>query len=103
MLHTASSGVRGSPMNNGQIKEREDWVEKALLGVIVGAVLFCAGLLAIPLWSAITQTASQQIEPHQCVAINNDAARLECYDRQISRRPTPPARGANPPETLFGQ
>jgi hypothetical protein len=90
-------------MNNGPKKEQESWIEKALLGVILAAVLLCATLLAFPIWSVITQTASQQTEPHQCVAIASDASRLDCYDRQAGRPPTPPAKGANPPEMLFGR
>lgn|GEM_PF-2982775 len=90
-------------MNDGPKKEPEAWIEKALLGAILAAVLFCAVLLAFPIWSVSTQVTSQQTEPHQCVTMNDDAARLECYDRQAGRPPTPPAKGANPPATIFGR
>jgi hypothetical protein len=84
-------------------KQQTGWTEKILLGLVVGSVLFCAGLLAFPIWSVITQTTSQQTEPYQCVTMNDDAARLDCYDRQAGRSPTPPAKGANPPAVKFGR
>jgi hypothetical protein len=91
-------------MNDTQTKTQQaHWVEKVLLGLVLGSVLFCAGLLALPIWSAITQVSSTQTEPYQCTAIKDDAARLECYDRQAGRPPTPPAKGANPPELPFGR
>ena len=90
-------------MNHARTKKQQaHWVEKVLLGLILGSVLFCAGLLAFPIWSAITQVASQSTEPYPCATIGNDAARLECYDRHAGRPPTPPAKGANPP-AIFGR
>jgi hypothetical protein len=90
-------------MNNARTKRQQaPWVEKVLLGLVLGSVLFCAGLLAFPIWSAITQIASRRTEP-PCIAMNNDAARLECYDRQAGRSPAPPAKGANPPAAIFGR
>ena len=89
-------------MNATRTKTQQaDWVEKVLLGLVLGSVLFCAALLAFPIWSAITQIASEQREPHRCVTMSNDAERLECYDRQAERSPTPPAKGANPPAMIF--
>jgi hypothetical protein len=100
----ASNDMFGPPMNNAQTKSQQaNWVERSLLGIILLSVLFCAALLALPIWSAITQTALQQAEPRQCIAINDDAARLECYDKQVSRRPASPAKGPRPPGWLFGQ
>ena len=91
-------------MNNAQTKSQQaNWVERALLGVILISVLFCAALLAFPIWSAITQTALQQNEPQQCIAINDDTARLECYDLQADRRPAYPAKGPRPLGSLLGQ
>jgi hypothetical protein len=84
-------------------RQQPDWTGKVLLGLIMAAVLFCAALLAFPVWSAITQIASQPSEPHRCIAMSNDAERLECYDRQARRSPTPPAKGANPPAVIFGR
>jgi hypothetical protein len=83
-------------------RQQPDWTGKVLLGLIVGAVLFCAALLAFPVWSAITQIASRQTEP-PCITMSNDAERLECYDRQARRSTTPPAKGANPPAVIFGR
>jgi hypothetical protein len=84
-------------MNEPRTKEQEaDWVAKLLLGLVLGSVLFCAGLLAVPIWSAITQVASGQPGPHPCVSMNDDAARLECYDKQAGKHPTPPSKGAYP-------
>jgi hypothetical protein len=90
-------------MNDTRTKKQQaHWAEKVLLGLVLGSVLFCAGLLAFPIWSAITRIAAEQTEP-PCIAMSDDAARLECYDRQASRPPTPPAKGANPPKALFGR
>jgi hypothetical protein len=90
-------------MNDAPIKKQQaEWVERVLLGLVLGSVLFCAGLLAFPIWSAITRIASRQTEP-PCITMSNDAERLECYDRQADRPPTPPAKGANPPAVIFGR
>jgi hypothetical protein len=90
-------------MNDTRTKKQQaDWAGMALLGLILGSVLFCAALLAFPIWSAITRIAAQQTEP-PCIAMSNDAERLECYDRQAGRSPTPPAKGANPPAVIFGR
>jgi hypothetical protein len=84
----------GSPMNNARTKEREaDWVAKLLLGLVLGSVIFCAGLLAFPIWSGITQIASGATATHSCVSMNDDTARLECYDRQAGKHPASPAKG----------
>jgi hypothetical protein len=79
------------------------WVEKALLGIILMSVVFCAALLVLPLWSAMTELPLRQAAAQQCIAINDDNARLGCYDREASRRLAPPAKGPYPPERLFGQ
>jgi hypothetical protein len=91
-------------MTDAQTKSQQaNWVEKALLAIIVISVMFCAALLALPVWSAMTQTALQQSEPQPCIAVNDDAARLECYDQQADRRPTYPAKGPRPLGSRFGQ
>jgi hypothetical protein len=91
-------------MNDTRTKKQQaDWAGKVLLGLILGSVLFCAALLAFPIWSAITRIASQQTEPYRCFTMSNDIQRLECYDRQAGRSPTPPAKGANPPAVIFGR
>jgi hypothetical protein len=90
-------------MNDTRTKKQPThWAEIVLLGWVLGSVLFCAGLLAFPIWSAITQTAAEQTDP-SCITMNNDVARLECYDRQARRSPAPPAKGANPPAVIFGR
>jgi hypothetical protein len=84
----------GSPMNDARTKEREaDWVAKLLLGLVLGSVILCAALLAFPIWLGITQIASGATATHSCVAMNDDAARLECYDRQAGKHPASPAKG----------
>jgi hypothetical protein len=99
-----SAACSTSPMNNARTKKQQaDWTGRVLLGLILGSVLFCATLLAFPIWSAITQIASQQVGPHRCATMSNDADRLECYDREAGRSPTPPAKGANPPAAIFGR
>jgi hypothetical protein len=85
----------GSPMTDVRTKEREaDWVAKLLLGLVLGSVIFCAALLAFPIWFGITQIASGATGSHPCVSMDDDAARLACYDKQAGKRPTPPAKGA---------
>jgi hypothetical protein len=82
-------------MNDAHTKKQEaDWVAKILLGLVLGSVLFCAALLAFPIWFGITQIASELAGARQCVSMNDDAARLECYDKQAGKRPVPPAKGA---------
>ena len=91
-------------MTDAQARNQQaKWVEKALLGIILMSVVFCAALLVFPLWSAITEAPLRQAAAHQCIAINDDNARLDCYDRDVSRRLAPPAKGPYPPEGLFGQ
>jgi hypothetical protein len=84
-------------------KQQVNLAEYVLLGLILISVLFCAVLLAFPLWFGITQITSLQPDSYRCVAINSDFDRLNCYDRLAGRPPTPPARGANPPELFPGR
>ena len=39
----------------------------------------------------------QAADPQACLAINEGAARLACYDSALHRSPTEPARGATAP------
>jgi hypothetical protein len=84
-------------------KQQADLVDRVLLILILVSVFFCAALLAFSIWFAVTPVGSLLKNPSQCVAMKDDGARLECYDSQMGRRPTPPARGANPPELPFGR
>ncbi|HLL27420.1 MAG TPA: hypothetical protein VKT73_07185 [Xanthobacteraceae bacterium] len=83
-------------------KREVHWVEKALLGVILTAVIFCALLLAWPVWIAMTEIATKPLSPRTCMAISDDDARLDCYDRQTGRPPMPPRKGPYPPDWLRG-
>lgn len=84
-------------------KQQANLVDRVLLVLILVSVLFCAALIAFSIWFAATPIESLQTSHNQCVAIQDDSTRLECYDIQAGRRPTPPARGANPPELPFGR
>jgi hypothetical protein len=84
-------------------KQQANLVDRVLLVLILASVFFCAALLAFSIWFAVTPIGSLHMNQNQCVAIKDDSARLECYDSQAGRRPTPPARGAKPPELPFGR
>ena len=81
-----------------------DWVGSALVAVLAGVTFFCLVAIFPVVWTAIADMGWRQMEIdlRRCVAINENASRLECFDRRIGRNPPHPARGANPPASIFG-
>ena len=61
---------------------------RALVIVLGMIVLLCAGLLVLPLWTAIGQ---------ECDRFNDVAAQQNCYERLRDRAARHPAKGANAP------
>jgi hypothetical protein len=69
-----------------------------LIAVLAAVALVCAGLVAIPLWSALVQGWQFQPVLQQCSALENAVARQACYER--NDRASHPARGAKAPIIL---
>src|SRR4051794_4906724 len=69
-----------------------------VLGIVV---LFCAGLLLLPLRSAVVASWQSPPANARCETHADDAARLSCYDQPHARAVRHPAKGANAP--LFRQ
>ena len=80
-----------------------------IIGALMAATLILAGFMLLAAidpatWTFQSNTASHlRSELRNCLAIQDDAARLPCYDR-LARQPGPhPGRGANIPTGLLGQ
>jgi len=68
-----------------------------LVGGLAVATAICLGAIAPVLWDAGHGAISPRPKqsPGQCAAINDDYARLLCYDRRDGRPLGQPAKGAN--------
>jgi len=98
-LHSAISRPRG-------VRERAPLVETVTALVIATLLLaLFLGLSAIVPgeWTFGSTPASHlRAELQGCLADQDSAARLACYDEIAHRPPPHPARGANAPPAAFG-
>jgi hypothetical protein len=65
-----------------------------VLGMIV---LLCAGLLVVPLWSAVVEGWQSHPNGQECDKSNDVAAQHNCYERLRDRATRHPAKGATAP------
>jgi hypothetical protein len=70
-----------------------------LIAVLAAVAVICAGLVAIPLWSALVQSWQFQPVVQECIALKDAAARQACYEFS-NREARHPARGAQVPIIL---
>jgi hypothetical protein len=75
-----------------------------LIAGLVAAVLFCLVAIFPAVWTVMTEMPSrQQADVRQCVELNDEIARLECFDKRTPKTLPHPAKGANAPISLFGR
>src|SRR5215831_3339794 len=93
---TSSVGLR-SRRNNGQ--RRQPVAISA--GVIILAVIavVCAGLVAVPLWTALVQGLQVETISDPC-GLQDAAARQDCLEKLRLGESRHPAKGANAPIRL---
>ena len=93
---TSSVGPR-SRRNNGQTRQP---VAISVGIVILAAItLACAGLVAVPLWTALVQGWRVEAISDPC-GLTDPSARLDCFARLRIGEPRHPAKGANAPIRL---
>ena len=70
---------------------------RALVIVLGMIVLLCAGLLVLPLWTAVVEGWPSDAKGQVCDRFNDVAAQQNCYERLHDRATRHPAKGANAP------
>ena len=88
---TSSVGLR-SRRNNGQ--RRQPVAISA--GIVILAAIACAGLVAVPLWTALVQGWRVEAISDPC-GLKAQAARQDCLDELGLGESRHPAKGANAP------
>jgi hypothetical protein len=84
---------------NGR-RKREPIVISAAIAILAAAVLACAGLVAVPLWTALVQDWRFEPIADQCRMLKDARAREACDERLRAEETQHPARGANAPIML---
>jgi hypothetical protein len=81
-------------------RKREPVVISAAIAILAAAVLVCAALVAVPLWTALVQDWRFEPIADQCRMLKDTRARAAC-DEKLRLEATPhPAKGANAPIML---
>jgi hypothetical protein len=89
-------GLR-SRLNSG--RERQPFVISAGIAVLAAVVLLCAGLVVVPLWTALVQGSRFQPIADQCKMLKDAHAREACDEKLMRERPQHPSKGADAPTT----
>jgi L-alanine-DL-glutamate epimerase-like enolase superfamily enzyme len=79
-------GLR-SRLNNG--RERQPFVISAGIAVLAAVVSLCAGLVVVPLWTALIQGSRFQSVADQCKVLKDAHAREACDERLMGERTLP--------------
>jgi hypothetical protein len=94
---TGNIGLR-SRRNGG--RRRQPVVISAGIAILAAAVLLCAGLVAVPLWTALVQDWRFEPIADQCRMLKDARAREACDERLRAEETQHPAKGANAPIML---
>jgi hypothetical protein len=89
-------GLR-SRSNSG--RGRQPFVISAGIAVLAAVVSLCAGLAAVPLWTALVQGLRFQPIADQCKMLTDARAREACDEKLVRERLQHPAKGADAPTT----
>src|SRR5215471_4252977 len=93
---TSSVGLR-SRRNNG--RRRQPLAISAAIVILAATVLVCAGLVAVPLWTALVQGWQGEAISDPC-GLKDAAARQDCFEKLRLGESRQPAKGANSPIRL---
>jgi hypothetical protein len=86
-----------SRSNSG--RRRQPFVISAGIAILAAVVSVCAGLAAVPLWTALVQGSRFQPSADQCKMLKDANAREACNEKLMGERLRHPAKGADAPTT----
>jgi hypothetical protein len=78
-------------------RSRQPVIVVVFIAMLAAAALAGAGLVAIPLWTALVQGWRFQPVVEECSILQDAGARKACYDNRTDQHP---AKGANAPIVL---
>jgi len=90
---TSSVGLR-SRRNNG--RRQQPIAISAAIVILAATVLVCAGLVAVPLWSALVQGWQVEATSNPC-GLKDATARKDSFEKLRLGESRHPAKGANAP------
>jgi hypothetical protein len=70
--------------------------------ILAAATLVCAGLVAVPLWTALVQGSQVEAVPDPC-GVTDAADRKDCLEKLRLGEPPHPAKGAHAPIRLHAR
>jgi hypothetical protein len=84
-----------SRSNSG--RRRQPFVISAGIAILAAVVSVCAGLAAVPLWTALVQGSRFQPSADQCKMLKDAHAREACDEKLMVEPRQHPAKGAHAP------
>ena len=89
---TSSPALRSR--RNNRARQQPDAISAGIV-ILAAATLVCAGLVAVPLWTALVQGWQVEAVSDPC-GVTDAAARQDCLEKH-------PAKGANAPIRLHAR
>lgn len=86
------AGIVGLRSRRNDGRRRQPMIIFAAIAILAAVVLVCAGLVAVPLWTALIAD--------QCQLLKGARAREACDEKLRVGGPPHPAKGANAPIML---
>jgi hypothetical protein len=98
----ATLGVADERANSPHRPPIVDTIATVIIATLAVAVLLCLAAISPVIWTFASDTASHlRSELWQCLSVEDNTARLACYDEIAHRPPPHPAKGANAPRAVF--
>ena len=93
------ANIVGPRSRRNDKQTRQPVVISAAIAVLAATVLVCAGLVVVPLWTALVQGWRSQPVADQCRMLKDAHAQEVCDERLMVDRLQHPAKGADAPTT----
>ena len=99
MTMTSSPALRSR--RNNRARQQPDAISAGIV-ILAAATLVCAGLVAVPLWTALVQGWQVEAISDPC-GVTGAAARQDCLEKLRLGESPHPAKGANAPIRLHAR
>ena len=81
------ANIVGPRSRRNDKQTRQPVVISAAIAVLAATVLVCAGLVVVPLWTALVQSWRSQPVADQCRMLKDAHAREVCDEKLMGERP----------------
>jgi hypothetical protein len=94
------AGINGLRLRRNGGRTRQPVVISAGIAILAAAVFVCAGMVAVPLWTAFVQDWRFEPIADQCRMLKDARGREACGEKLRAEETQHPAKGANAPIML---